>query len=375
MIIMKMKRFLALCCITLFCLTQAELVMAKQPLRILTWEGYVTDQELREVNLILEQRGYDYQAVLVEPYAEGAEQMFSLIRTNKVDVTFLTLFFIRMESEQTAKFLQPINIKSERLSNYADLLPGLTHLSMGLNAAGDPLYIPWGGGIYGFYVDRDTVAAEDVPRSVKELWLPAWANKFSLNKSQEWYNIGLSLMSLNQSPFYIYHLAQMQSRRVMRAAIDIKGELQQQLNRLYANAGEFWDGSPEFKPGLSIVSSWGPEITRENNRGKNWQLIQFKEGHMAWLDTINFVKALEGRKLQAAEIFANYFISKKVQSRIAKQLSMVAAHSNVEASKTLGNPRDLFRAHMFVPPYDKVTYNAMKKMADQARKGREKSRK
>jgi len=30
---------------------------------------------------------------------------------------------------------------------------------------------------------------------------------------------------------------------------------------------------------------------------------------------------------------------------------------------------------MFVPPYDKVTYNAMKKMADQARKGRERSRK
>ena len=372
---MKIKRCLALCCISLWCFTLATAVMAKQPLRILAWEGYVTEQELREVNLILEQSGYDYQAVLVEPYAQGAEQMFSLIRTNKVDITFLTLFFIRMESEQTAKFLQPINIKSPRLSNYADLLPGLTHLSMGLNAAGVPLYIPWGGGIYGFYVDRDKVAAEDVPRSVKDLWLPRWADKFSLNKSQEWYNIGLSLMSLNQSPFYIYHLAQMQNRRKMRATIDIQGELQQKLSHLYTNAGEFWEASPEFKAGLSIVSSWGPEITRENNRGKNWQLIQFKEGHMAWLDTINFVKGMDGRKLQAAEIFANYYISKKVQSRIAQQLSMVAAHSKVAASKTLGNPRDLFRAHMFVPPYDKLTYNAMKKMADQARKDRGNSRK
>jgi len=366
---MMMNKYLALCWITVLCLSAPLVVMAKQPLRILTWEGYVTQEELQEVNLLLEKKGYDYHAVLVEPYAEGAEQMFNLIRTNKVDITFLTLFFIRMENERTAKLLQPINIKSPRLSNYADLLPSLTHLSMGLNAAGSPLYIPWGGGIYGFYIDRNKVAAKDIPRSVKDLWLPRWADKFSLNKTQEWYNIGLSLMSLNQSPFYIYHLAQMQSRREMRTSIDPKGELQQKLNNLYANAGGFWEASPEFKPSFSIVSSWGPEIVRENSNGANWQLIQFKEGHMAWLDTINFVKALEGKKLEAAEVLVNYFISKKVQSRIVKQLSMVAAHSKVEANDTLGNSRELFRAHMFVPPYDKVTYNAMKQMADRARKG------
>ncbi|MCJ8339487.1 MAG: PotD/PotF family extracellular solute-binding protein [Pseudomonadales bacterium] len=372
---MHINRFLAGCCAALLCFSLPVAALAKQPLRILTWEGYVTQEELREVNLILQQKGYDYQAVLVEPHAQGAEQMFSQIRTHKVDITFLTLFFIRMESEQTAKFLQPINITSPRLSNYADLLPGLTHLSMGLNTAGEPLYIPWGGGIYGFYIDRDKVDAEQVPRSVKDLWLPRWSNKFSLNKSQEWYNIGLSLMSLNQSPFYIYHLAQMRNRREMRASIDPKGELQQQLSKLYVNAGDFWEASPEFSADLSIVSSWGPEIARENKKGNNWQLIQFKEGHMAWLDTINFVKGLDGKKLQAAEVFANYFIGKKVQNRITKQLSMVAAHSKVAANKDLGNPRDIFQAHMFVPPYDKMTYNAMKKMADQARKDVLESRK
>lgn len=335
---------------------------SKKPLRILTWEGYVTESELVEVNKILEDKGYDYEAQLITPYSEGAEQMFAQIRANKVDIAFLTLFFIKMDLEQTSKLLQPINIHSPRLSNYQYLLPTLTHLPMGLNSRKQPLYIPWGGGTYGFYIDRNQVPANEVPTSIKALWQDKWKNKYSLNKSQEWYNIGLSLMSINKSPFNIYEAVQEKKLKT----INQEALLEQRLTQLYANAGHFWRVSPEFKTGLQIVSSWGPEIARENAKGANWQMIHFKEGHMAWLDTINFTKQVKGKKLEAAEIFANYYIGKKVQNRVAQTLSMVAASSAIKPNPILGDPSKIFKANMFVPPYDELTYDIMEHFTEKA---------
>jgi len=340
----------------------------KEALRILTWEGYVSNEELAEVNQLLEAQGYAYEAQVIEPYAEGAEQMFDLIRSNKTDITFLTLFFIKMENEQTSKLLQTINVDSPRLSNYQDLLSDLTYLPMGLNQDGEPLYIPWGGGTYGFYVDRNKVSEPDTPKSVKELWLPKWSGKFSLNQSQEWYNIGLSLMSMGDSPFLLHELAKADDREKIMATIGAESDLQTRLTNLYANAGHFWRASPDFGKGLLIVSCWGPEVSRENNAGGNWQRIAFKEGEMVWLDTINFVKELEGKKLEAAEIFANYFIGKKVQDRVSRELSMAAASSKAVINKDLGDPRTLFDTKMFVPPYDNISYSIMKRMADKASK-------
>jgi len=287
-------------------------------------------------------------------------------RSGQADVSFLTLFFIKMEYEQTSRLLQAINLNSPRLSNYRHLLPDLTHLPMGLNSEGKPLYLPWGGGAYGFYVDRNRVKQEGVPRSVKDLWSPKWAGKFSLNQSQEWYNVGLALMSLGDSPFRLHELVQSGRRGEIITAIGSDGVLQKKLTSLYRSAGHFWKASPEFKKDLLIVSSWGPEISRENSQGGNWQRIDFEEGQMVWLDTINFVKSLQGRKLEAAEIVANFFIGKKVQDRISRELSMVAASSKAVINSELGDPRTLFDNKMFVPPYDAISYSIMKRIADKA---------
>jgi len=353
-------------CALIFSASATCVVAQTQPLRVLSWEGYVTKQDLQAVNQQLKQQGYDYRVELVTPYAEGAKQMFDMIRSNHCDIAFLTLFFIKMENQQTAKLLQAINVKSPRLSNYKNLLSGLTHLKMGLNDQGQPLYIPWGGGAYGFYINRNLVAKEDVPVSVKELWLDKWKGRFSLNQSQQWYNIGLTLMSMGKSPFYFYELAQQEKFTQLESLEKENNQILRTLSSLYDNAGNFWTGSTVFDDKLLIVSSWGPEIVRENNKGENWQMIPFMEGHMVWLDTINFVKDLAGTKLEAAEIFANYFIGKKVQSRISEELSMVAASKLAPANKLLGDPEQVFKQHMFVPPYDKRSYNIMGRMAGKA---------
>ena len=339
-----------------------------EPLRVLTWEGYVTEEDVINVDKLLLDQGYHFKVEVLSPYAEGAEQMYNLIRAKECDITFLTLFFIKMKSEQTAKLLQPINVNSSRLNNYQYLYPNLTKLNMGLDHNGNPLYIPWGGGIYGFYADHDRIYPDTLPHSVKALWQPEWRNKFSLNKAQEWYNIGLTLMSQGESPFYLYEEFMKENRTGVLNKSAADGAFQAQLTALYDAAGSFWADAPAFDEELLIVSSWGPGIHAENAKGGNWHLIDFDEGHMAWLDTINFVKSLSGRKLEAAEIFANYFIGKEVQARISNQLSMVPVSTHVPVNAILGDPNKILNENMFVPPYDKRSYGLMRKMLERAKK-------
>lgn len=336
-------------------------------LKVLTWEGYVTEKDISHVNQLLLDQGYQYQVEVISVFAEGAEQMYNLIRANECDITFLTLFFIKMKNEQTAKLLQPINVQSPRLTNYKLLYPNLTRLKMGLDKSHNPLYIPWGGGIYGFYIDHNRVEQSSLPHSVKDLWKPKWRHKFSLNKAQEWYNIGLTLMSQGESPFYLYEEFMKENRTGVMVKSAPDGAFQTQLTALYDAAGSFWADAPTFDDKLLIVSSWGPEIHAENAKGGNWQLINFDEGHMAWLDTINFVKGLSDRKLEAAEIFANYFIGKEVQTRISEQLSMVPASKHVPVNVTIGDPDKILNENMFVPPYDQRSYGLMKKMLERAK--------
>jgi len=364
--------FLFLLLFSLAC--ESASAKTKETLRILTWEGYVTKNDLTAVNSLLDEQGYLYEAKVISPLSEGAEQMFDLIRGEKADITFLTLFFIKMMNEQTSKLLQTINTESPRLSNYKHLLPSLTSLPMGMQYANDssgigsPLYIPWGGGAYGFYVNRNKVSEVDTPKSVKDLWSQKWKGKFSLNAPQEWYNIGLAFMSMGKSPFHLHDLVLSGNRNEIIQSMRKSSSLQKSLNQLYANAGQFWNSSPEFNNDLLIVSSWGPEITRENNAGGNWKMVDFEEGHMVWLDTINFVKGLSGKKLEAAEIFANYFIGKTVQDRIVNELSMVAASSLVKNESGLGDATRIFKENMFVPPYDSISYSIMGRMTNTAKK-------
>ena len=142
--------------------------------------------------------------------------------------------------------------------------------------------------------------------------------------------------------------------------------MQQRLTELYRQAGHFWAASPEFRQELLIVSSWGPEIARENAKGGDWRLIRFNEGNQVWLDTINFVKDLDGDKLEAAEIFANYFISKKVQQRVVEELSMIAASTEVESNPVIDENPDSFESDRFVPPYGNTSYSIMKILTDRA---------
>ncbi len=338
---------------------------ATQSLRIFTWDGYVTDADIGNVNVLLAEKGYDIKVEVIDTFADDADQMFNVIRSGHVDVAFLTLFFIKMKGQRVQRLLQPIDTASPRLTNYKALEPTLTDIPIGMEGS-DKLYIPWGGGAYGFYANRDVVDQKELPTSLADLWEPRWKGKVSFNRSQEWYNIGITLMAMGRSPFYINQLVEQDKRQeLMELKADNSGFVKK-LTLLYGNAGNLWNSGPVFNDELHIVSSWGPEIIRENKKGANWQLIQFKEGNMVWLDTINFVNTLQGKKLEAAEVFANYFIGKQVQDRIVNTLSMVAASTLVDRNPLIDNNPAFFQNELFVPPYDTVSGNVVTSLTNKA---------
>ena len=156
------------------------------------------------------------------------------------------------------------------------------------------------------------------------------------------------------------------NREELRLLKADNGEFMTKLTQLYANAGNLWNSGPVFTDNLHIVSSWGPEIERENKKGADWRLIQFKEGNMVWLDTMNFVHSLKGKKLEAAEIFANYFIGKQVQNRIVNSLSMVAASTLADKNPLIDQNPAFFKNELFVPPYDVVSGNVVTSLTNRA---------
>lgn len=335
----------------------------KEVLRILTWEGYVTADDLINVNRILQKQGYDFEARVIAPYAEGAEQMFDLIRTKKADISFLTLFFIKLQNERTSNLLQPINTASPRLANYKYLARNLTRIPMGMH--GDkPLYIPFCGGSYGFYANRKVIAEKDLPKSWNDLLKPQWKGRYSLNRSQIWYNIAIASMASGKAPYYLNALAVAGKRNALMHEVRNGGVLSEKLSLLYRNAGAFWDAAPSFSPNLQIVSSWGTEVKLANKDGGDWRRIDFKEGDLVWMDTINFMSELKGKKLEAAEIVANYFIGKNVQSRVAGDLSLVSVSSLAETNPILREKPDFFTRGTFVPPYHVMADNIMTQLSD-----------
>ncbi|KUP91076.1 ABC transporter substrate-binding protein [Tritonibacter horizontis] len=340
------------------------MAQATEYLNVFTWDGYVLPEEVAAVNDILKAEGYDVEVRVLDTLAEGPEQMFDVIRSGDVDVSFLTLNYIQMEGFPFSNLLQPIDVSSPRLGNAQALLPELSEIAMGMSDGG-PLYLPFGGGSYGIWANDDVVTEH--PSSVAELLKPEWKGRLSLTSGQVQPNVALALMAIGQPPFAVQDASGDRAKIGEMQKAD--GELQQTMTALHDQVGFFWSAGPEFRDDLAFVASYGPGAAAHVASGGNWSIVNFDEGNTVWLDTINFSKKLDGKKLEAAEIFANYFIGKEVQERIVNGLGMVAATTLVDANPMLDENPEFFAEELFWPPYTKVANNVMNMLSKRASGG------
>ena len=348
--------------LTFFLLLTAP-ALAGETINVFTWDGYVEPQEVTAINKILKEKGYDYTVTVISPLAEGPEQMFTVLRKGKADISFLTLNYINMQNRRIAQLLQPINTSSPRLPNYQKLIPAMKDIPFGMDK-GKHLYVPWGGGAYGIWANMNVLEEGELPKSIKDLWDSKWQGKLSLTNSQIQPNLALVMMALDKPPFALNDA----SRDELRAAVRNDGEVQQKTNALYANVGKFWGGVPDFNdPTLQLVSSYGIAAAAANKAGGNWKLLPLTEGNTVWLDTINIHKGVSGKKLEAVEIFINYWLSPPVQKRVVDGLGMVAASTEVSNPLLDADP-NFFKEGFFWPPWKKQADNIMLKISKTAQK-------
>lgn len=345
----------------------ASQVGAAETLRVFTWDGYVTADDIAAVNKQLADKKIDIKAEIIKPFAEGPEQMFDVLRAQQADVSFLTLNYIGMQGARIAGMLQPVD--TSRLSNYRNVLPVLAKIGMGLSADGKPLYVPWGGGAYGIWANMKVLKPNELPTKLADLLDPKWKGKLSLTSGQVQPNVALAFMANGEPPFKLNDLFKAGKRPEAMKETSAGSPSQTFLNALYGQVGEFWAAAPEFKPGQLLVASYGPEIAGLRAKGEDWQLVRFAEGNTVWMDTINIVKDLKGAKLDAAYVFMDYFLSDAVQKRVVENLSMVAAVSTVKNPLLDANP-NFFDPAKFWPPYELQADNVMRSMSDAAMKAR-----
>lgn len=362
-----MKALLEKTLLTLSFILVCTLQAQAEPLRVFTWDGYVTEPDIKAVNQLLSQQGYgEFKVEVIAPFAEGPEQMFKVLRNNKADISFLTLNYIKMQNDKIANLLQPINPKSPRLSNYSKLSSRLTQIPMGIKA-GKPLYIPWGGGAYGIWANMDKLSADELPTSVNDLWDKKWKGKLGLSSGQIQPNIAIASLAMGNAPFYLNDMTK--DRKGLKDQFKSDSKIQVKMNGLYGQVSQFWTSSPDFSdPNVVLLASYGIAASAANKAGGNWQLVKFKEGSSAWLDTINFYKKVTGRKLEAAEIFANYFIGKKVQNTVVNELGMVASSTLADSNPLIDENPNFFDVKLFWPPYKKSADNIMLKVSNSAMK-------
>ena len=227
-------------------------------LHVFTWEGYVTEQDIVAVNLLLEKTGNPVRVEVIKTWAEGPDQMFNILRSGVADLSFLTLNYIKMNQEKTAKLLQPID--TSQLPNYSKTLPALRELPMGM-VNGKPLYVPFGGGAYGIWANTKKISQGDMPKSINDLFDSKWKGHLSLTKGQIQPNIALALMAAGKPPFYINDLVVQGNRDELVKLTAKSGELQDKLSKLYGQVGAFWDGAPTFSEDLTLVASYGLELS------------------------------------------------------------------------------------------------------------------
>lgn len=282
------------------------------PLALLEWSGYeipaFTDaftSKFADVKL-------DFQ------FADGGASFFSKVKTGAAVVDIAHPCSNWTATWVDNDMLAPIDVT--RLSNWDQLDPTMRELGK----VGDQVYfIPWDWGFDSMIVNTDTVKAEDIPTSWKDLWDPKYAGRIAL---EDYAEVMVALAAAAwELPYPDLSEADLQV-------------VKDKLIELKPNVKTFWAAASEvvqlMQSGeVDMAYGWNDTFANVLKAGVNATYIEPKEGRAGWV--CGFVVPKTTQHYDLALSYIDAAISKETGARLIDEYFL--GHPNVEAL-TLADP-------------------------------------
>jgi spermidine/putrescine-binding protein len=271
-------------------------------LRLLVWEGYAPALFVKEFEEEI-YRKYSRKISLEVSYADGSDDFFEAIRSNRADLVTISHYSIKDEKLNYIKngLIIPPDLKN--IPNFEDMIPSLKnepyHMENGI------LYsIPLAKGPYG--LAYNTEIFPEPPDSWSVFWENEHADKYILGQHESLYNANITALMLG------YPLEEISSFTILN-----NEEFISRLNYLAKNAHYMWNGvdKPDDYKGMHLAMAWGDSLMELNRRGEPWKMASPREGTLWWIDDYALTQSLSEKPFmkKIAEEWINKTLSPDFQ--------------------------------------------------------------
>ena len=314
------RSFACSCLVSLIALLLSATARAEE-LRILAYEGYVTQAMANEFTAAMEAKGLDVTVKI--DHISDPQEIFDALRYKSVDIVTPTHNVYKSEKWRLIanKLLLPIDVA--RLPNYRHLVPMMKQLEY-LSEDDKTYGVPYTFGSYG--LAYNAALLDKAPTSWNALFDPKFSGQYAVSSDYHEANI------------YVAALASGVPRDKIGNVEDLFAfpEVQAKLNYLATNAKVLWKGvdTAQDLKGLTMAASWGFALPALNRQGESWKMAKPREGVTGWIDSFSIaaeVAKTPQRQVLAEEVL-NYVISQKVQvNNVVRGLGSFPVSGDVRA--------------------------------------------
>lgn len=280
-------------------------LQAEITLRLLTWEGYAPDKQVKQFENQMAKK-YGEPVKLDIRYVSSPNEYFNSIRKNAVDIIAPSHNIIKDERYNlvTNKLILPIDLNN--IPNYAKLIPSLQHADY-TTIDGQVYSVPLVHGPYGLAYNTELV--DPGPTSWNVLWKEAYKQRYALSSDYFEVNVYVTALALGISPDKIADISALSAP-----------DVQAKLNELAKNANNLWEGVDTVKSmeNNALGAAWGFSFPGLASKGQNWKMAEPKEGTTSWVDGHAISKAVSNKPKhkRLAEEWINFTLSDAFQVEV-----------------------------------------------------------
>lgn len=301
---MRYIKTLKITTLIIFCiiLHSANIYAEEHVLRVLTWEGYLPSQVVKQFEKIISEK-YGKKITIEVSQSEGSAEFYSPIRSHQTDVVLMTHNDFNDERFNYIKNGLLLPLDTKHFPRYETILPKLKTIKSVIDE-GKIFGIPMAHGVYSIIYNKDKL--EERPTSWKVFWKEEHKNKYALAKNEHICNAASVALAMGYDENDLTDFSKLNNE-----------EFKEKLHAFAANASNFWESVDKANDilGKNIATSWGDSITEARFFAEEWAFAFPEEGSLIWVDCVALTNTLKEKPFlkEIALEFINFLLSKRYQ--------------------------------------------------------------